>query len=135
MMRGWSKHFRKLLEPHYDVVATVGDGQSLLKTAQQVKPEVIVVDIGMPLVNGFEAGLRLKQEMPDVKLVFLTMNDDQDLAAEAMRCGASGYLLKNSAGEELVPAIKMALKCERYVSPLIAQGMQNSFTEDPGATR
>lgn len=127
--------FRKLLEPDYDVVATVGDGQSLLETAQQIKPEVIVVDIGMPLVTGFEAGLRLKQEMPDVKLVFLTMNDDPDLAAEAMRCGASGYLLKSSAAEELILAIEMALKGRRYVTPLIARSMQNSFTENPGATR
>ena len=125
---------RRVLEPDYDVVATVADGRSLLETAPQVNPEVIVVDIAMPLINGLEAGLRLRQQMPDVKLIFLTMNDDPDLAAEAMRCGASGYVLKNSAGEELVQAIQMALKCKRYVSPLIAQGMQNSFTENPGGT-
>jgi DNA-binding NarL/FixJ family response regulator len=125
---------RRVLEPDYDVVAAVTDGRSLLETAPQVNPDVIVVDIAMPLINGFEAGLRLRQQMPDVKLIFLTMNDDSDLAAEAMRCGASGYLLKNSAGEELVQAIQMALKCKRYVSPLIAQGLQDSFTENPGAT-
>lgn len=90
---------RKLLERDYDVVATVADGRSLLETAPQVNPEAIVVDIGMPLMNGLEAGLRLKEQTPDVKLIFLTMNDDPDLAAEAMRCGASGYLLKNSAGD------------------------------------
>jgi DNA-binding NarL/FixJ family response regulator len=113
--------FRKLLEPHYEVVATVADGRSLLEIAPQVKPDVIVVDIGMPLMNGLEAGLRLKQQMPDVKLIFLTMNGDPDLAVEAMRCGASGYLLKSSAAEELQRAIQMALKCRRYVTPLIAQ--------------
>jgi DNA-binding NarL/FixJ family response regulator len=126
--------FRSLLEPLYDVVATVSDGRSLLEVAPRVNPDVIVVDIGMPLMNGLEAGLRLREEMPNVKLIFLTMNDDPDLAVEAMRCGASGYLLKSSAAEELLRAIQMAIKCKRYVTPLIAQGMQNSFIENPGAT-
>jgi DNA-binding NarL/FixJ family response regulator len=125
--------FRSLLEPFYDVVATVSDGRSLLEVAPKVNPEVIVVDIGMPLMNGLEAGLRLKQETPNVKLIFVTMNDDPDLAVEAMRCGASGYLLKSSAAEELLRAIQMALKSKRYVTPLIAQGMQNSFIENPAA--
>jgi DNA-binding NarL/FixJ family response regulator len=125
--------FRKLLEPHYDVVATVADGRSLLEVAPRVKPDVIIVDIGMPLLNGLEAGLRLKQQMPDVKLVFVTMNDDPDLALEAMRCGASGYLLKHSAAEELLQAIRMALKAKRYVTPLIEQGMRESFTKNPAA--
>jgi DNA-binding NarL/FixJ family response regulator len=101
---------RALLEPHYDVVATVADGWSLLETAPKVNPDVIVLDIAMPLVNGFEAGMRLRQQMPDVKLIFLTMNDDPDLAAEAMRCGASAYLLKVSAGEKLLQTIETALK-------------------------
>jgi DNA-binding NarL/FixJ family response regulator len=126
--------FRTLLEPHYDVVATVSDGRSLLEVAPQVNPDVIIVDIGMPLMNGLEAGLRLRQEMPNSKLIIVTMNDDPDLAVEAMRCGASGYLLKSSAAEELIKAIEMALKCKRYVTPLIAQGMQNSFIENPAAT-
>jgi DNA-binding NarL/FixJ family response regulator len=124
--------FCRLLDPYFDVVATVSDGRSLLEIAPQVNPEVIVVDIGMPLMNGLDAGFRLKQEMPNVKLVFLTMNDDPDLAVEAMRCGASGYLLKSSAAEELIMAIQMALKSKRYVTPLIAQGMQDSFIENPG---
>jgi len=126
--------FRSLLEPDHEVVATVSDGRSLLKVAPEVNPDVIVVDIGMPIMNGLEAGLRLRQEMPNVRLIFLTMNDDPDLAVEAMRCGASGYLLKSSAAEELIRAIQMALKSRRYVTPLIARGMQNSFIENPGAT-
>lgn len=126
--------FRSVLEPYYDVVATVADGRALLKVAPQVNPEVIIVDIGMPLMNGLEASLRLRQEMPNVKIIFLTMNDDPDLAAEAMRCGASGYLLKSSAVEELLRAIPIALRSKRYVTPLIAQGIQNSFIENPGAT-
>jgi DNA-binding NarL/FixJ family response regulator len=125
--------FRSMLEPYYEVVATVADGRALLEVAPQLNPEVVVVDIGMPLMNGLEAGLRLRQEMPNVKIVFLTMNDDPDLAVEAMRCGASGYLLKSSAAEELLRAIQMALKSKRYVTPLIAQGMRNSFIENPSA--
>jgi DNA-binding NarL/FixJ family response regulator len=123
--------FRKLLEPHYDVVGTVSDGRALLDIAPQLEPEVVVVDIGMPLMNGLEAGLRLKELMPGVKLVFLTMNEDPDLAVEAMRSGASAYLLKSSAAEELLRAIQLALKGKPYVTPLIERGMQKSFIKNP----
>ena len=123
--------FRKLLEPHYEIVGTVADGRALLEMAPQLKPDVIVVDIGMPLMNGLEAGLRLKELMPAVKLIFLTMNEDPDLAVEAMRHGASGYLLKNSAASELIRAIQMALKAKPYVTPQIARGMQKAFINNP----
>jgi DNA-binding NarL/FixJ family response regulator len=125
--------FRKLLEPHYDVVGAVADGRSLLDVAPQLNPEVVILDIGMPLMNGLEAGLRLKEQMPNLKLVILTMNDDPDLAVEAMRCGASAYLLKNSAAEELLRAIQFALKGKTYITPLIAKGMQDSFIRNPEA--
>ena len=125
--------FRKLLEPHYDVVGTVSDGRALLEIAPQLNPDVVIVDIGMPLMNGLEAGLRLKEQMPSVKLIFLTMNEDPDLAVEAMRSGASGYLLKSSAAEELLRAIQMALRGKPYITPLIARGMQKSFIKNPGA--
>ena len=125
--------FRKLLEPHYDVIGAVADGRSLLDIAPQLNPEVVILDIGMPLMNGLEAGLRLKEQMPGVKLVILTMNDDPDLAVEAMRSGVSAYLLKNSAAEELLRAIQMALKGKTYVTPLIAKGMQESFIRNPDA--
>lgn len=123
--------FRKLLESNCDIVGSVADGRALLETAPQLKPDVIIVDIGMPLMNGLEAGLRLKEMLPTVKLVFLTMNEDPDLALEAMRCGASGYLLKSSAGSELVRAIQMALKGKSYVTPQIAGGMQQAFINNP----
>jgi DNA-binding NarL/FixJ family response regulator len=126
--------FRKLLEPHYDVVGAVADGRSLLDVAPQLNPDVIILDIGMPLMNGLEAGMRLKELMPTLKLVVLTMNDDPDLALEAMRCGVSSYLLKNSAAEELLLAIQMALKGKTYVTPLVAKGMQNAFIRNPKAT-
>jgi len=123
--------FRKLLEPHYEVVGSVADGRALLETAPQLNPAVIVVDIGMPLMNGLEAGLRLKELMPAAKLIFLTMNEDPDLAVEAMHRGASGYLLKSSAATELIRAIRMALKGKRYVTPQVARGMQKAFINNP----
>jgi DNA-binding NarL/FixJ family response regulator len=123
--------FRKLLEPHCEIVGTVSDGRALLEKAAQLNPEVIVADIGMPLMNGLEAGLRVKEQMPAMKLIFLTMNQDPDLAIEAMRCGASGYLLKTSAGSELIHAIQMALKGKSYVTPQIVWGMQKAFINDP----
>ena len=89
---------KNLLEPEFEVVGAFGDGHSLVEKAPQLKPNVIVLDIGMPTMNGLSAGQRLKQLMPTVKLIYLTMNQDQDLAAEAFRLGASGYLLKTSAG-------------------------------------
>src|SRR5215467_2808177 len=121
--------FRKLLEPHYEVVGTVADGRALLEASPQLKPDVIVVDIGMPLMNGLEAGLRLKQEMPDVKLIFLTMNPDPSLAVEAMRGGASAYILKSSAAGELIKAIQMAMKGQPFVTSDLARGMEEAFID------
>ena len=123
--------FRKLLEPQYDVVGTVADGRALVETAPKLKPDVIVVDIAMPLMNGLEAGLRLKELMPSVKLIFLTMNEDPDLAVDAIHSGGSGYLLKSSAASELMHAIQLALKGKSYVTPQIARGMQKSFIKGP----
>jgi len=124
--------FRKLLEPHFEVVGTVSDGRALLETAPQLKPDVIIVDIGMPLMNGMEAPSRLKQLIAAVRLIFLTMNEDPDLAAEAIRRGASGYLLKSSAASELIRAIQMSLKAKSYITPKIARGMQRAFINNPG---
>jgi len=123
--------FRKLLESQCEVVGTASDGRALLETAPRLKPDVIVVDIAMPQMNGLEAGLRLKKLMPTAKLIFLTMNEDPGLAMEAMRCGASGYLLKSSASSELIRAIQMALKGKSYVTPRIASGMQKAFINNP----
>jgi DNA-binding NarL/FixJ family response regulator len=122
---------RLLLQPHFEIVGIVLDGRALLDAAQRLNPDVIVADIGMPLLNGLEAGIRLKELMPRVKLVFLTMNEDPDFAREAMRCGASGYLLKRSAASELLHAIHQALRGKSYVTPQIAREMQNRFIRNP----
>jgi DNA-binding NarL/FixJ family response regulator len=119
--------FRLILEPHFDVVATFADGKALLDGALAFCPDVIVSDIGMPVMNGLNAGQRLKQIMPRVKLIFLTMNDDPDLAAEAFRTGASGYLVKNATGAELVHAVREVLQGRSYLTPLITQDMIGSL--------
>jgi len=112
---------KKLLEPEYDVVATVGDGRALVRIAATLKPQVIIIDIGMPLLNGLDAGYQVKQLLRSVKLVFLTMNTDPVLAAEAFRRGASAYLLKTCAASELAVAIREVLKGMSYLSPAIAK--------------
>jgi DNA-binding NarL/FixJ family response regulator len=122
---------RQLIASHFEVVATVADGHALLDSATSLKPDVIVVDIAMPLLNGLEAGRQLKQRMPGVKLVFLTMKEDPELAVEAMKLGASGYLLKKSAASELLQAIQAALRGKSYITPQIARGMQESFIRSP----
>lgn len=110
-----------LLEPEFQVVDIVTDGRSLLRTALALKPDVIVLDITMPRLNGLDAGEQIKQKMPAVKLVFLTMNSAADVAAEAFRRGAAGYVLKQSAAEELLIAIRKVVQGESYLSPLIAR--------------
>ena len=112
---------KRLLEAEYEVVATVGDGRALVRVASTLKPQVIVIDIGMPLLNGLDAAQQIKQLMHSVKLVFLTMNPDADLAAEAFRRGASAYLLKTCAASELVVAVREVLKGKSYLSPAIAK--------------
>jgi DNA-binding NarL/FixJ family response regulator len=122
---------RHLLEPHFDVVGTATDGVALLERAQALRPDVILIDLAMPLLNGLDAPRKLKQMLREVKLIFLTMNEDPDFAVEAMRVGASGYLLKKAAAAELVQAIYTAIKGKSYVTPEIARGMQEAFIQAP----
>jgi DNA-binding NarL/FixJ family response regulator len=122
---------RTLLEPQCEVVATVTDGRALVESAVMLKPDVVLIDIAMPLLNGLEAVRQLKAKMPGVKLVCLTMNEDSEIGAEAMRAGASGYLLKKSAASELFHAIQEVLKGRSYITPEIARGMQETFIRDP----
>src|SRR6476619_7075740 len=98
--------FENLLAGECDIVGQVVDGRSLVEAAERLKPDVVVLDISMPLLNGLEAGRQIRQRLKSVKLVFLTMNEDADVAAEAFRSGASGYLLKRSATSELMTAIR-----------------------------
>ena len=119
----------KLLEPEFEVVGTVADGQALLAAVPELKPDVIVLDIGMPLLNGLEAGKRIKKAVRAVRIVYLTMNTDKGIALEAFRGGASGYLLKTSAGAELVTAVREVLKGKKYISPLVTTDVEGFFIE------
>jgi DNA-binding NarL/FixJ family response regulator len=119
--------FERLLAPECDVVGQVSDGRALVAAAETLRPDIIVLDISMPLLNGLEAGRQIKQRLRDVKLVFLTMNEDSDLAAEAFRAGASGYLLKRSAASELLTAIREVAQGRSYVTPLVTEGLVGSL--------
>jgi DNA-binding NarL/FixJ family response regulator len=125
--------FQKMLEPEYEVVGTVGDGRTLLKAARELKPDVALIDVGMPVLNGLDAARQLKKLMPRIKLIFLTMNPDSDVANEALRIGASGYLLKNSHGDELLKAVRDVVRGQSYVTPQIRRVMEERFIYDPKA--
>jgi DNA-binding NarL/FixJ family response regulator len=113
---------RTMLAPVYDVVGTVSDGRSLLAAAETLNPDLILMDIGMPQLNGLDATRVLKGHLPDVKVIVLTQNEDSLLVAEAFRAGASGYLLKYAAPKELLQAIEEVLKGASYLSPRITSG-------------
>ncbi len=117
---------KKLLEPEFNVVGEFGDGLELIRGAPQLNPHVIVLDIGMPTMNGLTAGQRLKQLMPGVKLIYLTMTQDPDMAAEAFRLGANGYLLKSSAASELVSAIRSVVRGGSYITPRMTEDIVGS---------
>lgn len=116
----FSQGLQSLLEDEFDLVGAVGDGQALVEAATRLNPDVILVDISMPVMNGFDAVRRMKQQGVNAKIIFLTMHADDRLLSEAFRCGGSGYVLKQSAGEELVAGIRQVLAGHRYVTPLIA---------------
>jgi len=125
--------FRKILEPYFEVVATVADGRALVESAKLLHPDVVIADISMPLMNGLEAGTRLKELMPRTNIVYLTMNEDPDLARQAMSSGASGYLHKSSAASELIQAIQLVARGKTYVSPQIKRKIEQSFVDHPRA--
>jgi DNA-binding NarL/FixJ family response regulator len=121
--------FTRLLEPTCDVVGAVADGRALLAAAPDLRPDIAVIDIAMPLLNGLDAARQLKRVMPKVKVIFLTMSEDPDVAAEAFRVGASGYLLKNSAASELLAAIQEVSRGNSYITPLATQGLVETLLD------
>jgi DNA-binding NarL/FixJ family response regulator len=121
--------FRRLLEPDYELVGAVEDGEALVKAAQQAKPDLILLDISMPLLNGIDAARQIRKILPKVKLIFLTMHTDPTYVTEAFKAGASGYLLKRSATSELLCAIQEVLEGRNYVTPLITKDLMHSIME------
>ena len=114
--------FKALLQPQFDVVGTFSDGHALVEAAPGLNPDVVILEAAMPIMNGLNAGQRLKEIMPQVKLIYVTMDQDPDLAAEAFNLCATGYLVKNSAGSELVHAISEALLGRTY-EPTAHEGL------------
>jgi DNA-binding NarL/FixJ family response regulator len=112
---------KSFLEPEFEVAGIVDNGRALLRLVSELKPDVVILDIAMPQLNGLDAGHQIKHFLPTTKLVFLTMNMSPEVAAEAFRRGASGYVVKSAAAEELVRAIRRALRSESYLSPAITK--------------
>jgi DNA-binding NarL/FixJ family response regulator len=123
--------FTNLLERDFEIVAVVTDGISLLKKAPALKPDVVILDLGMPRLNGMSAGKELKRLLPLTKIIVLTMSEEVELAAEAMRTWASAFLLKKSARSELTTAIHAVLNYKTYVTPKIAQRLLEEFIRNP----
>ena len=121
--------FQKMLAAECDVVGTVSNGRAVVSEALKLRPDVVVLDITMPLLNGVDAARQLKRELPDARIVFLTMNEDAELAAEAFRAGGSGYLLKRSAGTELLAAIREVASGRFYMTPLVTEGVLGSMLQ------
>lgn len=122
-----------VLEPKFEVVGTVRDGRELVEATAKLKPEVVVVDVAMPRLNGLDAARQIKQNMPEVKLIFMTMNEDPELVGEAFRAGESGFLLKQAAAFELTAAIDKVVKGGSYVTPRAAEGQANIELREPQA--
>lgn len=121
---------KSLPEPEYEVVGKYPDGDALVTAAVALSPDVVILDVGMPKLNGLIAAVRLKKALPKTKLIFLTMNQDAETAAEAFRAGASGYVLKTSAASELVTAIREVLRGGYFATPSLTEGMMGSFVQN-----
>jgi DNA-binding NarL/FixJ family response regulator len=124
---------KSVLEPRYEVVGTVRDGRALVEAAAKLHPEIAVVDIAMPQLNGLDAARQIRHSVPSVKLIFMTMNEDPDMVGEAFRAGASAFLLKQAAAFELTDAIDKVLKGGSYVTPCAAEGQANIALREPSA--
>jgi len=124
---------QKLLEPEFNVVGTVANGRAMVRAAFELSPDVIVVDVAMPILNGLDAGQHVKEQCRAIKLIYLTMNPDAELAAEAFRRGASGYLLKTCTFSELVLAVRDVLRGKTYLSRRLPKDTVNYLRrEDRG---
>jgi DNA-binding NarL/FixJ family response regulator len=121
---------KRLLEPEFEVVGTVGDGRALLKEAVRLHPDVVLLDLNMPLLNGLDAGKQLKQSLPKIKIIIVTMHEDLDTAAETLGTWASGYVLKRSAGNELLKAVREVMRGRRYVTPILTNAILTQFSGD-----
>lgn len=119
--------FRRILEGQYDLVGMVEDGRALLEAAKTLQPDLVILDVSMPLLNGIDAASQLKKLVPKSKIIFVTMHADREYVRSAFEAGASGYLLKRSAVDELEQAIRAVLSGHAYITPLITQDVVDVF--------
>jgi DNA-binding NarL/FixJ family response regulator len=126
---------RVLDHPDIEIAGAVNDGRALLRAAKEVQPDVIVTDVTMPLLNGIDATRQIRETDSDVKIIFLTMHPDISFATEALAAGGSGYVLKSSAGDELITAIREASKGNTYVSKSIAEAVRQGLSARSNAWR
>jgi DNA-binding NarL/FixJ family response regulator len=122
---------RHLLERHYDLVGVVQDGHSVVSAAQRLQPDLVLMDVAMPILNGLQAGQRLRERQPNVKLLYVSMYGDTPYVEEALRIGASGYVLKRSGWEELSRAIETVLGGKQYISPELFSALQRPEVQPP----
>jgi DNA-binding NarL/FixJ family response regulator len=121
----------KLLESDCQVVGSYRDARTFLQDVPQLKPDVAILDVSMPLMNGLDTARELRRMIPTVRIVFLTMIEDPDVAAEAFRIGASGYLLKRSASAELPLAVREVMNQRYYITPLLTKDLVGSLVHEP----
>jgi DNA-binding NarL/FixJ family response regulator len=130
----FAQGLESLLRDEFELLGTAGNGEELVEATLRLNPDVILVDISMPVLNGFDAVRRIRASGSETRIVFLTMHDDATLLSEAFRCGASGYILKQSAGEELANAIREVADGNNYVSPLVTDLPSELLTLHPQKT-
>jgi DNA-binding NarL/FixJ family response regulator len=127
----FAEGLQSLLRDEFELLGTVANGKELVEATHRLNPEVILVDISMPVLNGFDAVRRIRKDGNSAKVIFLTMHDDETLVAEAFRCGGSGYVLKQAAGEELVTAIREVAQGNNYLTPLVTSKPVEPFASGP----
>lgn len=125
---------QKLLEPEFELVGIVADGRSLVAAAAKLQPDIVVVDISLPLLNGLDASQQLKKNNPNLKIIVLTMHSEPNFVTQAFRVGVSGYVLKQSVGSELVQAIREVIKGRTFVSPMVAQSLVDQAVNPSSAS-
>lgn len=123
--------FRRILQEHYDLVGTVGDGYALLAAAKTVQPDIVILDISMPLLNGIDTAAQLKKICPTAKIIIVTMHAGADYVRSAFEAGASAYVLKGSAVDELEQAIRAVLGGHSYITPLITKELVEIYLSAP----
>jgi DNA-binding NarL/FixJ family response regulator len=121
---------KNLLEPEYEVVGTFADGESLINGIEELSPDIALIDVMMPTIDGLSASAHLKKLIPKIKIIFVSMDQCRETVSEAFRCGASGYVLKTSAAVELKVAIREVLRGGYFATPSLTVGMIGSFVQN-----